>query len=746
VGKTRLAVQVARTVQEHYADGVVFVDLTPLREARLVPATLAQALGVTERGQRPLREALIAQLRGRQLLVLLDNAEHVLEAVADEVAALHAACPGLRLLVTSRAALHLRGEQVYPVPPLALPAPDGGLSVAALGQVAAVALFVERAQAVQPDFALSAANAAAVAAICRQLDGLPLAIELAAARMRIFSPAALLGRLGQRFEVLTAGPRDGPMRQQTLRATLDWSYTLLSETERTLFARLSIFAGGCTLEAAAAVCGVGERDVVERIAALIEQSLLYSNGEAEPRFSMLETIREYARERLEASGEAATLRRQHATYFLRQAEAAVPALRSAEQGARADHLEREHDNLRAALRWCVESDESDAVAIGLRLGAALWPFWALRGHVSEGRARLRELVARAGDPAGLHATEPQTGPWGEMSASGAAPRAAALCAAGVLAWIQVDLAAAPPLFEESVRLFRTTEDRWGLACALGFRSLTEWWNTTIARSCSEESAALFEELGDPWGLALARVVQAHLAARCGDPPARALSEEAVRRLRALGDRWFLAFALHELGDVLMQWVGAAWPRRLLEESLVLYRDMGDAGGAATALNRLADVARWQGDYDRAATLYAECVALFRDLGTKPGLARALHGQGMVAYHQGDDGCATERFEESLVLFWEAQHMHGLGWCFEGLAAVAGRAGRTGSRRAARLLAADAGINDPLQTYPPASRAEWEGIAARARADLDAGEWMVAWAEGQALTVEQAVTYALAHED
>jgi predicted ATPase len=378
VGKTRLAVQLARTVQEHYADGVAFVDLSALRDAALVAATIAGALGVREQGGQPLRAALVAHLRERQVLLLLDNAEHLLDAVAAEVAALRAACPGLRLLVTSRVALRVQAEQVYPVPPLALPVAGDGLSVAALEQVPAVALFVQRARAVRPDFGLNEANAATVAALCTRLDGLPLAIELAAARVGVLPPAALLARLGQPLTVLTGGPRDLPARQRTLRDTIAWSYDLLAPWEQALFRQLAVFAGGGTLEAVEAVCA-GEdatgaaHDVLAGLGALADASLLVTMAGADGGLccGLLETIREYALEQLEARGEADAWRGRHAAYFLSLAEAAAPPLDGPDQAVWLDRLEREHDNLRAALAWAGTAGAAD---LGLRLASALAKF------------------------------------------------------------------------------------------------------------------------------------------------------------------------------------------------------------------------------------------------------------------------------------------------------------------------------------------------------------------------------------
>jgi predicted ATPase len=365
VGKTHLALQVAETLGDGYPDGVVFVDLAPLRDPGLVASTIARALGVKEAGGQPLLETRITQLRTRRVLLLLDTCEHLL-AAAPQVGELLAACCGLTVLATSRAALHLRGEREVAVPPLALPDLAQEADPAALARVAAVALFVERAQAVQPAFQLTAANAPAVAEICRRLDGLPLAIERAAAYSKVLAPPALLAHVERRRLLLT-GTRDAPARQQTLRETIAWSYGLLEAAEQDLFGRLAVFVGGCTLEAVEAVCaadGALPIDAQRELAELVDKSLLrvVEGTDAEPRFSMLDTTREYALEQLVASGWAETLRRQHAAYFLALAEAVEPQLRGPQDLRRLARLEEEHDNLRAALKWFCDQDETEKAA------------------------------------------------------------------------------------------------------------------------------------------------------------------------------------------------------------------------------------------------------------------------------------------------------------------------------------------------------------------------------------------------
>jgi len=410
VGKTRLALHVAHMVADRYADGAVFVALAPLRDPALVIAAIAQAVHVTENGRRPLPDAVRLYLRDKHLLLLLDNFEHVVEA-APLVADLLSACPGLRVLVTSRARLHLSGEHLYLVPPLRTPDPDRLPPLVDLAEIPAVALLVQRARAAGSNVALDATTAPALATLCRRLDGLPLAIELAAPRLVVLSPEMLVRRLTPRLRVLTDGARDLPERQQTLHATLEWSYALLSPGEQSLFRRLSIFAAGCTLAAAEAVAGLTSReedaafprrDAADRLKALIDKSLVYREmvAEDEPRFGMLETVREYGLQALAGGPEDEQARRAHAGYYLALAEEAEAALVGPEQVAWGERLEREHDNLRTALAWACGADDA---AIGLRLAGALWRFWSTRGHLSEGRRWLRATLDLPDDD---HVPEP----------------------------------------------------------------------------------------------------------------------------------------------------------------------------------------------------------------------------------------------------------------------------------------------------------------------------------------------------
>jgi predicted ATPase/DNA-binding SARP family transcriptional activator len=506
IGKTRLGQQIATELLDDFPDGVFFVDLAPIRDPALVAAAIAQVLGVREAQGLPLIESLKAYLRPRQLLLLLDNFEQVLPA-ASTVAELLAAAPHMKGLVTSRVVLRLRGEQEFPVPPLA---PD-----------AAVELFVQRARAARPDFAVTDEYAPLLAAICQRLDGLPLAIELAAVRIKLFSPAALLSRLERRLPLLTGGARDLPARQQTLRDAIAWSYDLLEEAEKTLFQRLSVFVGGCVLGAAEVICHPKTGalppltiDLLDGVASLVDQSLLWrkEQPDGEPRFVMLETVREFALECLAASGEEPALRRRHAHCYLSLAEKADARLTGPEQAVWLDRLERELDNLRAGLEWFTHAGEAEKA---LRLGAALWRFWAVRGYLSEGRERLAGLLAWSGRvPPQAPSLRPGTRAAGGYPRSGwrfpplpgpvqTAVRLKALYAAGVLADAQGDYTAARSLFEEHLGIQRESGDVEAIAtalCSLGNIANAQG-DQAAARSLFEEALALFQEAGTDFMLA-----------------------------------------------------------------------------------------------------------------------------------------------------------------------------------------------------------------------------------------------------
>jgi predicted ATPase/class 3 adenylate cyclase len=573
-GKSRLALQVAADLIDDFRDGACFVALAPITDPGLVLATIAQALEMRDVGGRPILDSLKDYLRHRTLLLVLDNFEQVLSA-ASAVGELLGTSSGLKVLVTSRAPLELRGEQELPVPPLDLPDPRRFPSLDALIRYAAVALFVERATAIRPDFVVTDENARAVAEICVRLDGLPLAIELAAARTRLLSPQAMLARLERRLPLLTGGAQDLPSRQRTLRDAIAWSYDLLTPDEQHLFRQLGAFVGGFTLDAAESISTSAddpEAEVLDGLASLVAKSLVRRNERegGESRFDLLETIREYALERLEESGEADPIRGRHAAMFLALSEAAAPELEGANQVTWLDRLDAEHDNLRAALAW---SQATGDAKMGLRLASALVLFWDLRGHVGEGRTWLEAMLAPTSSHAftAAHARAAsgvtrlamitgdfeaarRFGDAAVTSARGVGDRRVlgrALFFAGA-ATFYVDRDAARPLYEEAISILRDTGDAWGLASAVGPRGADARASGEYAASYAHhrEAAELFRRTGDRRGLGLA-LIGAALALRLQDnvSDAAAVYRQALRPLHEVGDRWMLSRALEGFAAV-----------------------------------------------------------------------------------------------------------------------------------------------------------------------------------------------------
>jgi predicted ATPase/DNA-binding CsgD family transcriptional regulator len=734
VGKTRLALAVADRARAAFAGEVWFVELAPLSDATLVASAVAGAMGVAEPPGGTVADALTDALRPRRALLVLDNFEHVL-AAAPLVAALLARCPRLRVLTTSRAPLHLRGEHEAPLAPLAVPGPDDPDRPADAGDVAgcpAGELFVARAQAVRPDFVLTDENAAAVAEVCRRLDGLPLALELAAARLKVLSPAALLTRLDsdRRLPVLTGGPRDAPARHRTLREAVAWSEGLLREEERVLFRRLGVFAGGFTVAAAEAVCRGSA--ALDGLTALVDGSLLRADAgpAGEPRFTMLETVRGYALERLAAHGEEARLRWRHVAHFVALAEAARPRLHGRDQEAWLDRLEAEHHNLRAALDWTVAGGRPGP---GLRLAGALWWFWLVRGHLQEGRRRLQALLALA-DAQG-----------GARDARDAATRALALRGLGVLAGRQRDLETARRASLEALDLCRALDDQRGAAETLNelARTLVYLGDSAAALPLVEEGVALGRALGDPrlTGLALQNLGSATF--RLGDyAAARPLLEEAAALLGAAGDAWGLAMATSDLGHVARGLGDLARARTLFGEALAIRRALGDRFDVGVSLGNLAAVAVAQGDGATARRLLTESAAALVSIGVVPAVQPTVE-MALGAWAEGHAGLARDLLEQRLrllALLAPSGAARLVAGALEGLAWVAGQQGQT--RRALRLAgaaAALAGGTDPprpavlRETYP-----RWVEAARRAPGGALG---RAAWADGQAMTLEQAIAYA-----
>jgi predicted ATPase/serine/threonine protein kinase len=686
IGKTRLATQVANGLVEHFPGGTHFVPLSALTDPDLVASAIAQALGIREAGapspldvlKRNLQDSLRAPV-----LLLLDNFEHLVQAVP-AVSEILTAGPSLKILVTSRAALHLYGEHEFPLPPLALPDSRSMPSVEVLSQCPAVALFVQRAAAARPGFELNRENASAVAEICARLDGLPLAIELAAARVKVLSPSSMLTRLASRLKLLTGGSRDLPQRQQTLRAAIDWGYDLLSAAERTLFRRLSVFAGGCSLESVEAVCdtkGDLDLDLLDGMASMVDKSLVQrvGQGKGESRFVMLETLREYALEKLEVSGEAAFTRRAHAAYYLVLAEENATESSEAEGAGWLERLGLEHDNFRAGLEWLTEIGNAEW---GLRLGTALFRFWEVREYLAEGRDRLGKLL--------------------KLTQAGTATklRMRALFAAGVLAGEQGDYASAAALINESQDIAQALGDKTGVAISLNALAV-------FARDRGE-------------------VEVAHI-----------LFEASLGLWRELGDQKAIARALSNLANVVKLQGEYGRARSLYEECLSIFRGLGDRMGVAWSLNYQGDVAHDQGDSAAARTLYEQGLTIFREVDDRWGIAGTLADLGSLARENGDYSTARSMYQESINFFQELDHRRGIARLLEYFACLA--AAQLEAERSLRLAGAAAALRQNIGApLTPAEQAKLETSLYAARQALTNKVGATAWLEGWALPAARAI--------
>lgn len=739
-GKTRLAIEAARQAATAFADGAAFVPLAPLRDATRVIPVILERLGLPERKDGPPLVRLQKALREREMLLVLDNCEHV-AAAAPEFAALMEAAPRLTILATSRSLLRMAGEHTYFVPPLALPDLSDLPPLDALAQVASIALFLARVQARLPSFRLTEANAQVVAAICARLDGLPLAIELAAARAALLSPRMLLARLDRRLALLTDGPRNLPERQRTLRATIDWSYHLLDLSEQLLFGRLAVFAGGWSLEAAEAVCaavGPLAKDPLDGLHALVDKHLVarVEDSGGEPRFTMLETIREYALERLAERGEEQAAQQAHARYYLTLAETAAPALHGPEQTAWFDRLDQEHANLRVALAHFLAGGDTPGV---LRMAGALHWFWFARGHLTEGRHWLdRALALAEGSPWGAGAvTRPQV--------------ARAQYAAGQLAAFQGDLVAARSHLEIGIALCHAMDGREAqllLHDALMFFVVTAVWqgDYVAAGEAIAEYNAVVHSLDEPWTNAMwaFNFGRMELHQRNNAAAAQVYLRQAQALLRAVGDIGYLTQVLIDLGTIALAAGDAQAAHQSLSEALAAAHAMKDRIAEANVLNNLGEVARLLGDDATAAQHYEASLRIHRDLDARNEIPRLLHNLGYLALHAGDTMRARNRFLESLMGFRAIGQNRGTAEPIAGLACLLAAAGSVdGALSAARLWGA-AAATYATERAPvwPADRAEHLRYQAIARAAVGSLAFDAAYAEGAALSIDDVAAEAL----
>jgi predicted ATPase/DNA-binding CsgD family transcriptional regulator len=728
VGKTRLALEVARLLVHDFADGVHVVTLAPISDPTLVIPTIAHSMGLTESGLLPLLDLLKTSQREKQQLLLLDNFEQVITAATLLVELLEA-CPDVKILVTSREVLRLQAEHLFTVPPLALPDPQHLPDERSLAHIPAVHLFIQRTQAIKSDSHVTTDNAATIAEICLRLDGLPLAIELAAARINLLPPQALLARLSQRLTVLTSGARDVPERQRTLRNTLAWSYQLLPPQEQRLFRRLSVFVGGCTLEAVEAVCATLDAEttaasVLDGVASLVDKSLLHQTEQVdgEPRYLMLETIREYGLECLQACGELEAVCRAHAAYYLRLAEAAEPQLSSAEQVQWLEQFEREHGNLQAALGWLITSEERE---LALRFGGALWQFWRRHGHLSEGYGFLERTLAAS-------------------EATAAPIRAKALIGAGVLAGELGNYAQAELLCEEGLRLSRDLEDLRGITTSLWMLGRAAYHKTeyAVARSLVEEALAVSQQVGSSWEMAHALDTLTFIAYDEGKYEEACMrGEECLLHARRAGDNKAIRNALFILGLAHFGADSQVKGDTLLEEFCALARAAGDERDLAWALVFLGGLRTCVLDAGASGrTLMEEGMMHARRVGDQEVIVCAGYWQALDAFMQGDNPVARALLEECLtVVMREVSHRKLLlVLCLELLGEVVTAQGEP--VWAARLWGAAETVRTSTGlAMPPALLIIYEQFTASVCTQLGEEAFQAALEEGRGMTAEQALT-------
>jgi predicted ATPase/class 3 adenylate cyclase len=757
-GKTRLALQVAADLAGDCADGVWLVELAPLPDSALVVQTMAATFRLQEAPGRTLMEVLIAHLAPKRALLLLDNCEHLVAACAEVAETLLRACPRLRILATSRELLGCAGEVAWRVPSLSLPDPEQIPTAEDLTSYEAPRLFIDRAAAALPSFVATDRNAPAIAEICRRLDGIPLAIELAAARVKMFSAEQIAARLNDRFQLLTSGNRTVLPRQQTLRALVDWSYDLLAEPERMLLRRLSVFAGGCTFEAAetvAAGAGIEPREILDLLGRLVDKSLVVAEPDTKGaiRYRMLETIRAYAQEKLGAAGEATDLRDRQLAFYVQLAERAEPGLRGPEQTTWLELLKAERTNLRAALSWSHDRD----LPAGLQLAGALWWYWYVSGYVSEGFAALETLIGVARQVAA-----PEDAPIaGVPSGIAAAVWGRALRGVAALAARHGALERATAFGEEALGLARALDEPRNVAVALFVLGAVAQGRGDYDQAIAllEESAARSRQVGEEWSTAVALVLLGEVASNRGNfEQAATLYEQSLAIFRRFGDKFGVAYVLNGLGTAARRHGDQRRAQELLEVCLALYRELGQKSGVASALGGLGALASRRGDYDRAAELLAESLALFRAQEEKSGASFALLLLGMVGRGRGDHVGALDRLQESLALRAELGERRGAAECLAaiggvivdaatlssapaGRAAGAARAARL--ERAARLLGAAGALTRAIGARAPtADRPSYRRDLDTARALLGGARFHAAWERGRALSFEEAVREGL----
>jgi predicted ATPase len=726
-GKTRLSIQAGANSLRVFPDGVFFVPLAAVSDPHLVCSEIARTLGVKESAGAALEVSLSTHLRERHTLLILDNFEQAL-AAAPLVADLLAACPRIKILVTSRAPLRLRGEHEFAVPPLALPDSPASLSAEALSRCAAVALFVERVRLVKPQFQLAEDNASALAEICLRLDGLPLAIELAAARSKVLTPQNLLARMTDRLSLLVAGARDLPARQQTIRNTIKWSYDLLDDQEQRLFRYLSVFVSGFTLDAAEEVCKASDSlqiDVLDGVASLFDKSLLQqqSRPDGEQRFSMLETIREYGLQQLVSHGESEGIGLSHAQFFLRLAEMAEPELLRKDQKSWLDRLESEHDNLRAALNRAEENNDSE---MGLRLAGALWRFWLMRSHLGEGRQRLARALNL--DPA----------------ATPTEARAKALNGLATLTQNQGNYESARALYDECLSIWRALGDRRGVATTLVNLGWIAFHRCDYesARSLSEEGLVLHSELNNQPGVALALNNLGFITYYQGEyESARVIFLKTADLRREMGEKRGLAFALTHLARCLLKLSDFERARADLDEAMALIEAIGDKQGIAYALAIRGELYDEQGDSRAALPIAEKGIGLWREIGDKFGLSFGLIILANIVFNNGDAKRAAALYAESLTIEKQLLNRRDIAECLERLTNLC--ISRNRHKEAATLLGAARALREGVRSLlaPNETKKHNRSLEVLCAA-LGDEAFQTSWAQGRSMTVDETIAYAL----
>jgi predicted ATPase/class 3 adenylate cyclase len=732
IGKTRLAIAVATQMRSFFVGGTCFVGLAALSDRQLVVPTIARELGLKESGNRPPLEQVQAFVGEQQFLLVLDNFEQLV-AAAEVLEELLADCPRLSILVTSRAVLHLFAEQVVPVTPLSLPSlsnPDNE----DIAESAAVTLFVQRARNILPSFQLTPTNARAIAEVCVRLDGLPLAIELAAARVKLLPPQALLARLSQRLHLLTGGPRSLPVRQQTLRSTIQWSYDLLGPEEQALFHLLSVFVDGGPLSAAEALCqerGQADLDVLNTLSALLDNSLIQSSDEGaeEPRFLMLQTVREFGLERLTASGELERTRVAHAHYFLALAEQAEPELHGPNQALWVVRLEHEHDNLREALEWALEQVRDEQAAerreIGLRLSAALKGFWMILGHYREARSFLeRALALSEGTRTSL--------------------RARVLRAIASVADCQGDIDRIEVVAKLSLALSRELEDTCGIAESLGSLAAAAWLRGKIVEAISlhEEQVRLLRQVGEPGEVAEALFPLAEHVSTHGEyARGQALFEEALQLFRQAGNElWVGGTLVHSASWIWFTLGNLETMHQRFQEGQARITKVGDRAWGAECVWVAALLALSEGEPERASSLAQESLNIYREIGDPWYSAWLLHLLGRIETQRGEMPAARTYYQQSLALNRQVGEKWMTPFNLEGLAGVVATQGAL--RWAAQLWGAAEALREAIDVPRlPVDRVVYEQAVGAARAQLGEEAFASAWQEGWMMKLEQVIDEA-----